>query len=501
MSYLCIRMPEFPVQALLSLRPKMHHQPIAVLEREPPLERVCAINALAFQRGVRHGMTRVEMENISDITGPRRSLGEERSLSDSLFTLFGLFTPRVQEMSGDSFCCAVLDLAGTEQLIGPPIEVARQLQQRLKTLGIDAAMCVCDCVETALATVRALHGGSAPVLIPGGRESISLAPLPVSAIEPDAEQMETFGRWGIRTLGQLAALPVDELISRMGQSGKRLHELAIGTRPHHFRPLEPIFSLQAKATFEDPIELIDSLLFVLGPMLDRLIALSTAKALALLSVHLALKLDGAKVHTISVRPALPSIDRKFLLKLLQLELAAHPPSAAVMGLELTAEPALPSRTQGGLFAPQLPDASRLDVTLARIQSIVGEGNVGSAQLKDTDAPEGFAIGPFRVQPVNSSQDELLSPIRVAYRRLRPPWSARVTHEASRPSLVACEHQRFRVKQAYGPWYSSGDWWNRDVWAREEWEVILRTENAPMPLHALLVHDLVTQAWRLEGIYD
>jgi protein ImuB len=236
-------------------------------------------------------------------------------------------------------------------------------------------------------------------------------------------------------------------------------------------------------------------------MLDRLIALSTAKALALLSVHLALKLDGAQVHTISVRPALPSIDRKFLLKLLQLELAAHPPSAAVMGLELTAEPALPSRTQGGLFAPQLPDASRLDVTLARIQSIVGEGNVGSAQLKDTDAPEGFAIVPFRVQSVKSSQDELLSPIRVACRRLRPPWPARVTHEASRPSLVACERQRFRVKQAYGPWYSSGDWWNRDVWAREEWEVILRTENAPMPLHALLVHDLVTQAWRLEGIYD
>ncbi|HTF64507.1 MAG TPA: hypothetical protein VK638_17630 [Edaphobacter sp.] len=506
MSYLCIRVPEFPVQTLLSLRPQMRRQPIAVLEHEPPLERVCSMNARAFQQGVRHGMTRVEMENIADITGLRRSVNEEQSLRDALMALSGQLTPRLEEMSSDYVCsdyvCSiVLDLAGTERLIGSPVEVTRRLQQQLKVLNIEAAACVCDHVPTALAMVRTLRSDSVPALIPSGQERSSLAPLPVSAIEPDTEQAETFRLWGIRTLGQLAALPIDELVSRMGQSGKRLHELATGTHRHHFRPLEPTFSLQAQVAFEEPIELIDSLLFVLGPMLDRLIALATAKALALLSVQLTLKLDTAMVHTISVRPALPSTDRKFLLKLLQLELAAHPPGSAVIGLELTAEPAPPSRVQGGLFAPQLPDVSRLDVTLARIQSIVGEGNVGSAQLKDSHAPEQFDIVPFRVQPAKSLPDDLLSPVRMACRRLRPPWPARVTKEASRPSHVVCEHRHFRVKHAYGPWYSSGDWWNSDIWAREEWEVILRTESAPMPLHALLVHDLVAQAWRLEGVYD
>jgi protein ImuB len=77
----------------------------------------------------------------------------------------------------------------------------------------------------------------------------------------------------------------------------------------------------------------------------------------------------------------------------------------------------------------------------------------------------------------------------------------VAHHSARPSLVTCEHQRFRVKRAYGPWYASGEWWSREAWAREEWEVILQAENAPVPMHALLVHDLVAQAWRVEGIYD
>ena len=74
-------------------------------------------------------------------------------------------------------------------------------------------------------------------------------------------------------------------------------------------------------------------------------------------------------------------------------------------------------------------------------------------------------------------------------------------EAPGPALAGHEHQRFRVKRAYGPWRASGAWWDTSHWARAEWEVILQAENAPMPLHALLVQDLVAGIWQLEGMYD
>ena len=48
-----------------------------------------------------------------------------------------------------------------------------------------------------------------------------------------------------------------------------------------------------------------------------------------------------------------------------------------------------SKVQLGLFSPQLPEAARLEVTLARIRAIVGEDCVGRAVLQDTHAPEGF----------------------------------------------------------------------------------------------------------------
>ena len=107
-------------------------------------------------------------------------------------------------------------------------------------------------------------------------------------------------------------------------------------------------------------------------------------------------------HTRTVRPALPSNDRQLWIKLLHLDLEAHPPQAAILSLTLTAEPGSTSKVQLGLFSPQLPEPTRLDVTLARIRAIVGEDYVGRAVLKDTHQPDGFRMEPFTV-PLRSAK--------------------------------------------------------------------------------------------------
>ena len=55
-------------------------------------------------------------------------------------------------------------------------------------------------------------------VIPEGAESVALAHLPVSALDLRADLAETFALWGIRTLGQLAALPQDDLVARAGSA-------------------------------------------------------------------------------------------------------------------------------------------------------------------------------------------------------------------------------------------------------------------------------------------
>jgi protein ImuB len=161
----------------------------------------------------------------------------------------------------------------------------------------------------------------------------------------------------------------------MGQEGRRLRQLARGEAPHLFQPVEPLFALKERIELDSPVELLDSLMFVAGVMLEQLILRASSRIVALASVTITLALEGSATHIRTVRPALPNNDRQLWLKLLHLDLKAHPPQAAILSLTITAEPGHTSKVKLGLFSPQLPEPGRLDVTLARIAKIVGEGKV------------------------------------------------------------------------------------------------------------------------------
>ncbi len=109
---------------------------------------------------------------------------------------------------------------------------------------------------------------------------------------------------------------------------------------------------------DTPVEELERLLFVVNVMLEQLIFRVTARVLALASVTITLSLEGNVVHTRTVRPALPTNERPLWLKLLQLDLEAHPPQAAIVAVTLNAESGSTSKVQLGLFSPQLPEPMR-----------------------------------------------------------------------------------------------------------------------------------------------
>src|SRR5208283_1433425 len=82
----------------------------------------------------------------------------------------------------------------------------------------------------------------------------------------------------------------------------------------------------------------------------------------------------------TLRLPLPMLDAKLFLKLLQLDLNAHPPGAPIVRIHLAAEAARPRSAQGGLFLPPSPEPEKLELTLARIAGLVGEACVGALEL-------------------------------------------------------------------------------------------------------------------------
>ena len=493
--YACIYAAEFPAQTLVRLRPELRAEPVAVLDGIAPEETVCSINAHARRRGADIHLTKLEAEAIAGLHLLRRSIASESAARTVFLECAANFSPRIEDVSFGTACACVLDIAGTESLFGPP----DKLTQRIRTAMLSAAFHTSIAVSENFhcARLKAAHARGVS-LVPAGEEAGALASLPIQALHLNEDATETFALWGIRSLGQLAVLPQHELVARCGQQATAWRELAMGVSAHTFQPIEPAFQLSEFCEFETPIEQIDSLIFVGARMLECLVARASVRALSLASLTAEMTLEGGKVHRCVLRPALPSTDRKFLLKLLQLEIAAHPPQAAVIAFVLSAEAGQSSQVQLGLFAPQTPEPSRLDVTMARLKNLVGEDRVGSAVLLDTHAPENFRMKNFGLD--NTATAPAAAHPRWTLRRLRPPVPLRVTLESSLPVSFRDRDKRYAVKEAFGPWTTSGCWWSMGRWNVEEWDVLAETDLGA-PIACLLVFDRQKKDWRLEAYYD
>ena len=280
---------------------------------------------------------------------------------------------------------------------------------------------------------------------------------------------------------------------------------------------------------------LESLLFVLAPMLNQLIYRARERALLLGSLTVRLHLERAAdqtdftltdrgresetepeepTHERTLKPALPMDDRTLLLKLLQLDLQAHPAPAAIVAITLRAEPGPRPDVQSGLFSPQAPEPMRLEVTLARIAAIVGEDRVGRAVLTDTHAAEAFRLDRFTVAGETGASPrhrKVINPAHadaprtgVILRRLRPAPRVEVTSADGRPHLLrlyaANLPAQLTVERAFGPWRRSGQWWSGEVWSHEEWDIEARSHDG-LRLLAVLANDRLRLGWQLEALYD
>jgi protein ImuB len=371
-------------------------------------------------------------------------------------------------------------------------------------------------------------------VIPEGKEAEQLGPLPVEVLFTDREGadenksatrlLETLNRWGIRTLCALAALPEVSLSERLGQEGLRLQQLARGAAMRTLVPVEELMLFEEAIELEHPIVLLEPLAFLLNRLLEQICARLGSRALSTQELRLTLDLESFSSRNLQstiknqqfVRTLclpLPMLDTKVFLKLLQLDLNAHPPGAPIMKIHLVAEPARPRPGQAGLFLPPSPEPEKLELTLARIAALVGEQKVGALELLDTNHPEGFRMQRFvaaapeknlREKASDSSEERS---IVTALRRFRPALRASVILENSQPVQLSCAKKKEvqgTVLWKAGPWRASGDWWEREAWSRDEWDIAVQN-SALQYGEAIsfyrLVHDLLGGGWFVEGSYD
>ena len=180
-------------------------------------------------------------------------------VSRDLHELFAEVTPLVEGIALDE---AFLEVAGARRLLGPPATIAAAIRARIEdALGLTASVGVARvkllaklASEAAKPLVRPtgeIVVGAGVIVVEPDRELEFLHPHPVRAlwgVGPATERR--LDRYGIRTIGELAALPLETPAGALGPGlGRHLHDLAWARDPRSVVPDQAAKSIGHEETF------------------------------------------------------------------------------------------------------------------------------------------------------------------------------------------------------------------------------------------------------------
>ncbi|MCX6552290.1 MAG: hypothetical protein NTY02_15030 [Acidobacteria bacterium] len=465
------------------------------------------------------------------------------------------YSPRVEVRDEH---LVLLDLEGLTRLFGDATAIGERLRQSAVEQGHAPVRVALAGTRTAAILLAIARPGI--TVVPAGGEAAALAPLPLRTLEvlmyegaegrrrgsvgqaqgpaptppsPNPESrpstkpatwksgeagnpdlLSVVARWGLRTLGELAALPAVELSARLGQDGVRWQRLARGDDPGPLAPATIEEPFEASLDLEWPVEDLEPLSFVFTRLLDPLCQRLERRDRGAAVLHLRLRLVTRAVHIRSLQLPAPMRDPKVLRTLLLLDLESHPAPAGIDVVTVAIDPTPGRIVQESLLTRARPAPEQVSTLLARLQALMGETRCGSPALVDSYRPGAFAMVPFRVvdEPHATGHVSLRRPLSQAVgvslqnasqgpksawgdevgprasadgtpemrfaglrewaserdacpvailRRFRLPIPARVLIEHGRPLSVRTDRQSLqggRVQASAGPWRTSGDWW-------------------------------------------
>jgi len=179
-----------------------------------------------------------------------------KEVSDRVFGIFRRYTPQVEPISLDE---AFLDVTASVRLFGSPEEIARRIRAEVR---METGLTVSAGVASSKLVAKIASDMNKPdglTVVPRGKERDFLAPLRVGRLWGVGEATRSaLAELGVMKIGDLAGIPEEEVVRKLGKHGGHLHRLARGIDEREVRPEREIRSMGRENTFdEDLVEILD----------------------------------------------------------------------------------------------------------------------------------------------------------------------------------------------------------------------------------------------------
>ncbi len=390
----------------------------------------------------------------------------------------------------------------------------RELLAQLRSIGLQAQAGIGSNPELALQAARI-----ADPILEISEDSHLLQSLALESLGPSPYLLDILKSWGICTLGAFTRLPREEIGQRLGLEALSLWDRAAGRSTKLLQLVHPPVNFEESIDFEQRLENLEPLLFILRRFLESLSLRIESIYLLIAELRLMLTLeDGEKIVRLLQIPA-PTRDVETLFGIAAQYLETLQTTAPVISFRLEVMPSRPAGFQFDLFQGGLKDPNRFFQTLARLAALVGHEKVGIPQRMDTHRPDSLQM---MMPELGWSQKSLKKIGRPktgpGLRRYRPGMTARVELSDGKPVLLQSSLVSGRILEARGPWKLSGNWWDRTHWETQEWDIALdngglyriarKTGDFNERRHRTTeVHDdspcslALPDQWEVVGVYD
>jgi len=510
-----IYIPDFSLQAALRHEPELATRPVALVDESLPKPAIIQLTQAARATGVCAGLTSTQaMARCREIIIKPHSAIQETAATDTILQCGYLFSPYV-ETTAPGIC--TLDLRG--QSSAGDEQFGQQIITLLQQFHLKAQIGVAATPSVALHAARR----ASPFLRVDNPAGF-LNELPIESLAPSPELLNILHRWGIHDIGAFLALGKDALAERLGSESLQLFERASTTQARPLKLTNPPQIFEETYEFENEIESLEPLLFILHRFLEQLALRLTVSSFAAEQIFLRLTLSENSKYERAFKIPAPTTDENVLFRVLFTHLEDLRTEHPIKALYLRAQPCRPASEQFGLFDCILRDPNHFYETVGRLIALLGPDCVGIPAVQWTWRPDAFQMQPvdshFDTPPgfgVRQSSGALsrIKPCRkrqrtgalqdasalfdcpflgLTLRRFRPPLPAHVEINNQQPSALRSPLFHGRIQRATGPWRSSGQWWDKQRWQRDEWDV--QTANGQL-FRLFNEHD----GWFIEGVYD
>jgi protein ImuB len=480
--YAVLYAPEFRLQATLRYYPHLSGQPVALVDSEGKKPQISQLTPQAAASRVEVGMTPTQAKaRCADLHLLLGNRGHERAAEDALLQTAETLSPFLEATAAGVVTIEWPLGKGFDdkEVTSLLVEPLRKLSLKVR-VGIAATPFLAQLASQLAEPVRKVEDAST-----------FLAPLPIEILQTSEEIREVLHAWGIRTIGHLVTLPMREVCERLGPEAVQLWERAGGDSPRPLKLVKPQEFFSEQADLENPVEMLEPLLFLLKRFLEQITARLANGYLVVGKLRLMLRFEnGSPYQRIFTIPQ-PTREVGVLFRMLHSHLENFTSESPITGLELAAKPVRPGAEQFGLLEKGLRDPHQLGETLARLEAVLGPGRVGTPELEPSQHPDAFHLRPYDANAETlAPSDEPL--IGVPWLRFNPPLPAKVILNDIQPAFLYSSRITGPIKETCGPWAMEGNWWESRHWFREEWDAL--TEEGIYRL----VH--IDEDWFLDGVY-